>query len=83
MSPPTTDPQRLQRRRIQAGLNRKELAAKVGCHKSYVGRIERGLGNPSPRLLKQFAEALDCEIVDLMPPDPGATSTADTQAGAA
>ena len=82
MSPPPQDPQRLQRRRIQAGLNRRELAAKVGVHKSYVGRLERGLASASPRLLKRFAEFFHCEIADLMPPEPS-PPPADPEAGAA
>jgi transcriptional regulator with XRE-family HTH domain len=35
-----------------------------------MGRLERGLHNASPRVLKQLAEALHCEIADLMPPEP-------------
>ncbi|MER5213655.1 helix-turn-helix transcriptional regulator [Streptomyces sp. NPDC002838] len=76
MSPPTQDPQRLQRRRIQAGLNRTELARKVGISKSYMGRLERGLANASPRVLKWLAEGLSCDVADLMPPAPGTDSTA-------
>lgn len=77
MSPPTQDPKRLQRRRIQAGLNKRELAERAGIHKTTMGRLERGINNASPRVLKQLAEALGCEIADLMPPEP------DTEAGAA
>jgi len=76
MSPPTQDPQRLQRRRIQAGLNKRELAALAAISKSYMGRLESGEGNASPRVLKRLAETLDCDIADLMPPEP------DTVAGA-
>lgn len=79
MSPPTQDPQRLQRRRIQAGLNRTELAKKVGISKSHMGRLERGLANASPRVLKRFAEFFDCKIPDLMP----ASQDTDDTAGAA
>lgn len=81
MSPPTQDPQRLQRRRIQAGLNRKQLAERAGIHKSTIGRYERGLSNALPGNLKRLAEALDCKIVDLMPPEPN-TGNADTDAEA-
>jgi transcriptional regulator with XRE-family HTH domain len=79
MSPPTQDPKRLRRERIKAGLNRRELAAAVGIHKTYMGRLERGLGSASPRLLKRFAEFFGCAIEDLMPPEPDD----DSQAGAA
>jgi transcriptional regulator with XRE-family HTH domain len=70
MSPPTQDPQRLQRRRIQAGLNKTELARKIGISKSYMGLLERGRANASPRVLKRLAEGLNCEVIDLMPPEP-------------
>lgn len=76
MSPPTQDPQRLQRRRIQAGLNKTELARKIGISKSYMGLLERGLANASPRVLKRLAEGLDCEVDDLMPPEPTPGTTA-------
>jgi len=79
MAPRTHDPQRLQRRRIQAGLNHRELAAQVGISKSHMGRLERGLRNASPGLLKRFAELFDCDIADLMPPETGIKR----QAGAA
>lgn len=77
MSPPTQDPQRLQRCRVQAGLNKTELARKAGISKSYMGLLERsGRANASPRVLKQLAEALDRDVADLMPPEPGTDSTA-------
>jgi transcriptional regulator with XRE-family HTH domain len=74
MTPPTQDPQRLQRRRIQAGLNKTELATRAGIHKTTIGRYERGLSSALPGKLKKLAEALDCEIADLMPPEPGTTA---------
>jgi hypothetical protein len=44
-----------------------------------MGRLERGLRNASPGLLKRFAELFDCDIADLMPPETGIKR----QAGAA
>jgi transcriptional regulator with XRE-family HTH domain len=76
MSPPTQDPQRLQRRRIQAGFNKTELAAKAGISKSYMGRLESGKSNASPRVLKRLADPLNCQIADLMPPEPDTTTGA-------
>lgn len=81
MSPPTQDPQRLRRRRIEAGLNKRELAKAAGIHPSYVTWLERGERGASPRVLKRLSEALDCEVGDLMPPEPD--TTPDTEAGAA
>ena len=84
MSPPTQDPQRLQRRRVEAGLNRKELAAKAGIHRSYVTWLEAGGRNASPRVLKRLANALNCEVADLLPPESGTDSPDEgQQAGAA
>ncbi|MCI3271440.1 helix-turn-helix domain-containing protein [Streptomyces cylindrosporus] len=78
MSPPTQDPKRLRRRRIEAGLNKKELAMAAGIHPSYVTWLERGDRGASPRVLKRLSKALQCEIADLMPPEPNE----DEEAGA-
>lgn len=78
MTSPTQDPKRLRRRRIEAGLNKRELASRAGIHPSYVTWLERGERGASPRVLKRLSEALRCEIADLMPPEPPAT-----EAGAA
>jgi transcriptional regulator with XRE-family HTH domain len=72
MSPPLQDPQRLRRRRIAAGLNKRELADAAGIHPSYVTWLERGERGASPRVLKRLSKALDCEMDDLMPPEPDA-----------
>lgn len=76
MSPPTQDPQRLQRRRIEAGLNQRELAAKAGIHRSHMSFLERGERGASPRVLKRLAKVLNCEIADLMPTEPDDTAEA-------
>ncbi|MFE7272994.1 helix-turn-helix domain-containing protein [Streptomyces sp. NPDC057623] len=75
---PTQDPKRLRRRRIEAGLNKRELAAGAEIHPSYVTWLERGERSASPRVLKRLARTLHCQIADLMPPPP-----TDDQAGAA
>lgn len=80
MAHPTQDPQRLRRRRIEAGLNQGELAAKAGISVSYMSCLALGTRNASPRVLKRLAKALNCEVSDLMPPDETRT---DTEAGAA
>jgi transcriptional regulator with XRE-family HTH domain len=72
MPPPTQDPRRLKRRRIEAGLNRRELAAKAGIHRSYMTWLEAGGRSASPRVLKRLAKALACEPADLMAPEPSA-----------
>jgi transcriptional regulator with XRE-family HTH domain len=76
MSPPTQDPQRLRRRRIEAGLNQVELAARAGISKSHMSLLERGARNASAPVLKRLAKRLKCEVADLLPPEP---STDDQQ----
>jgi transcriptional regulator with XRE-family HTH domain len=44
--------------------------------------LERGMRGASPRVLKRLAEALDCEVADLMPPVAGSDDTG-KEAGAA
>jgi transcriptional regulator with XRE-family HTH domain len=78
MSPPLQDPQRLRRRRIEAGLNQGELASRAGISESYMSLLSRGKASASPRVLKRLAGALSCEIADLMPPQHD-----DAEAGAA
>ena len=83
MSSPTQDPKRVRRRRIEAGLNKRELAEAAGIHPSYVTCLERGERSASPRVLKRLSEALDCQIGDLMPPEPETPADTDAEAGAA
>ncbi len=80
MASPTQDPQRLRRRRIEAGLNQRELAEAAGIHPSHMSWIERGLRGASPRVLARMAAALKCEVADLMPPAPETAPKATPQA---
>lgn len=83
MSPPTQDPQRLRRRRIEAGLNQEELAHRAGISKSHMSLLERGERNASARVLKCLAKPLNCQIADLLPPELDADSPdSDDQVGA-
>ncbi|MFJ2007059.1 helix-turn-helix domain-containing protein [Streptomyces chartreusis] len=72
MSPPTQDPQRLRKKRIEAGLNQRELAAAVGVSTAHMSLLERGLRGASPRVLKRFTGPLNCQLEDLMPPETNA-----------
>ncbi|MFI8531097.1 helix-turn-helix domain-containing protein [Streptomyces aquilus] len=64
------DPVRVLRKRVQAGLAQKELAARIGISAAQLCRIEKGKSGASAPVLSRLAEELDCEIADLMPPDP-------------
>ena len=63
------DRERLQRRRIEAGLNRTQLAQRAGISKQLMSMVEKGSANPSPESLSRIAKALDCEVADLLPID--------------
>ena len=67
MSDSLIDKRKLRLRRIRAGLNRSELAKRVQVSVSHVSGIERGDVGVSPKTLNAIAEALGCDITDLMP----------------
>ena len=49
----------LQTLRRAAGLSQEELAFRAGTKRSYLSDLERGVRNPSVRLLGRLAEGLD------------------------
>ena len=55
----------LRRLRVQRGLSQEALAGDAGIDRTYVSRLERGLENPTVAMLKQLADALGAEIVEL------------------
>jgi transcriptional regulator with XRE-family HTH domain len=67
-------PQRLRRRRVAARLSLTELADKAGCSAPYLSQLERGIYSASAEMLGKVADALGCEITDLMPPELAAAS---------
>jgi transcriptional regulator with XRE-family HTH domain len=69
------DPKALTRKRILAGLNQNDLAARAGISKSHVSMVENGQSGLSARALGQVARALGCEIADLLLDDEPAAST--------
>lgn len=64
------DPVRVLRKRVQAGLAQNVLAARIGISAAQLCRIEKGKSGASVSVLSRLAEELDCEIADLMPPEP-------------
>jgi transcriptional regulator with XRE-family HTH domain len=69
------DPGRLRRKRIETGLNQTELAARAELSTAHMSAIESGRRGASPKVLRRLAEALECSIVDLMPPEPQPAGT--------
>ncbi|SHI65148.1 helix-turn-helix transcriptional regulator [Streptomyces sp. 3214.6] len=61
------DPQRLTRRRVEAGLSQNALARAIGVSKQLVSAVSLGKANFSPETLSKAAEVLGCEIADLLP----------------
>lgn len=68
--PLTQDPQRLWRARVAAGKSQQQLAAEAKVSTSHMSAIEKGQKAASPDVLRRLAEALGCEIADLMPAEP-------------
>ena len=62
----------LRRIRVERGVSQEQLAVDAGVDRTYVGRIERGMENPTVGNLDKLAEALDIHISTLfMKPKPG------------
>jgi len=55
----------LRRLRKESQLSQEELSEKMGTAPSQVGRIERGVVNPTVSTLKVLSEALGCDIKEL------------------
>lgn len=54
-------------RRFVAGLSVAELAERVGVSRQAIDQIERGINTPKMSTLAKLADALDCELKDLVP----------------
>jgi transcriptional regulator with XRE-family HTH domain len=55
------------RRRQLLGLTQSELAAQVGVSRPQVANIEAGRSDPQVSQLRKYADALQCQIKDLIP----------------
>ena len=51
----------IRRRRMGLALSQEKLAELTGCHRNYVGKVERGEQNLTVDMLWRFADALDCK----------------------
>jgi transcriptional regulator with XRE-family HTH domain len=54
--------------RHQRGLTQAALAAKTGLHRTYIGRLERGLYDPSLLNLHRIAQVLQVPLSHLVQP---------------
>ena len=55
----------IRRLRVEAGMSQEAIAVDSRLETTHVSRIERGLANPTLRVLDQLAEALGVDIEDL------------------
>lgn len=55
------------RRRNAAGLTQLELAQAIGISRPQVANIESGRSDPQVSQLRRYAEALQCQVKDLIP----------------
>jgi transcriptional regulator with XRE-family HTH domain len=56
----------LRTRRKELGLSQERLALDAEIDRTFVSQIERGISNPSLRILFQLAEQLDTEVTTLL-----------------
>jgi len=66
-APRLHDPEKLRRKRVEAGLNQVDLALETGIGQSHISKLECGASNSTPRSLARIARALGCTIADLLP----------------
>ena len=58
--------QNIKRFRLALGLSQEDLALKAGIERSYMGKIERGEGNPSLRRIISIAKTLRVQPYELL-----------------
>ena len=56
----------IRERRKAAELSQEELAERIGCHRNYVGYVERGEHNVTYSMLQRFAAGFKCRLADLI-----------------
>ena len=61
---------RIAEARRRAGISQADLARRLGCHASYVGRVETGAAVPSLPSLWRWAEALGATRAELVGDEP-------------
>mgnify|MGYP002479078192 CR=1 FL=1 len=57
----------LRRLRVKRALSQEALAVDAGVDRSYVGRLERGVENPTVETLDKLAAALQVAAAELLP----------------
>jgi XRE family aerobic/anaerobic benzoate catabolism transcriptional regulator len=57
---------RVRRLRARGGLTRRELAKEADVSERHLANLETGVGNPSVQILRRVAQALNCNITELV-----------------
>ncbi|HEY9784909.1 MAG TPA: helix-turn-helix transcriptional regulator [Candidatus Obscuribacterales bacterium] len=57
---------RIRKLREEKGWSQEQLALEAGVDNSHLGKLERGEGNPTIRLVYRIAEALGVEVRDVL-----------------
>jgi len=52
--------------RLKQGLSQGDVARKLNLHRSYISGIERGVRNPSLKVVQKIAKALEVKVGDLL-----------------
>lgn len=56
----------LRRVRKERGFSQEDLALEASVDRTYVSQLERGIANPSLRVMCQLADILGCQLDDLL-----------------
>lgn len=56
----------LRKVRLEKGLSQEALADLAGLHRTYIGSVERGERNISIDNIERLAEALGCQVTELL-----------------
>ncbi len=57
---------RVRKTRVALGISQEQLAERAGCHRNYVGLVERGERNPSLTRVVELASALGVDPASLL-----------------
>ena len=57
---------RVRRLRTERGLSQEQLALRTGLDRTYISGIERGVRNPSLRIIFKLSEALSTSLSEMM-----------------
>ena len=60
--------ERVKTLRLELGISQEHMALEAGIDRTYASQIERGISNPSLRVICAVAEVLKVETTDLLKP---------------